>query len=192
MELGTRIHPEGKNSRSSRLTSKTQRDRHPKTQGHLPLPLAPGQSHDSDPLTQQRAEPGRARGKFSPLGEPASPALPASARESLPRMGVSTPQSWIGCVPGAAQVLSWGALGSSLPPTPLPRRQPFPILPIPPQDPPCHTLLGALNPGAQPPYPGLCPWPAWPCRPPSWPGGRPTRRPRPRPPSSCAVCPAAS
>lgn len=28
------------------------------TQGHLPLPWAPGQSQVSDPLTQQRAEPG--------------------------------------------------------------------------------------------------------------------------------------
>lgn len=30
----------------------------PETQGHLPLPWAPGQSQVSDPLTQQRAELG--------------------------------------------------------------------------------------------------------------------------------------
>lgn len=30
----------------------------PETQGHLPLPLAPGQNQVSDPLTQHRAEPG--------------------------------------------------------------------------------------------------------------------------------------
>lgn len=38
---------------------------------------------------------------------------------------------------------------------------------------------------------GLYPWPSWPCRPPSWPGGRPVRRPLSLPPS-CAACPAAS
>lgn len=75
MELVTRIYLEGKKKKTSflsRLTLKTQRDCHSKTQGHLPLPLAPGQCQISDPLTQQRAEPGRGEVSFHQEGQPAS------------------------------------------------------------------------------------------------------------------------
>lgn len=173
----------------------------PESQGHLPLLRAPGRTQVSDPLTQQRAEPGGAwgRGVASPSQEPDGQHFLLQPGDSCPSRG-PFPLEWGraesgNCWGRGRRRRSGGAARAGAPAAsvPAPRGSALPHAARPREPPGPHPRRRpARSPGARPPYLGLYPWPSWPCRPPSWPGGRPIRRPRPPPPSSCAACPAAS